>query len=86
MYRKRGRVGIGGKSGSSKRQAKTLEPLSLDKIDPPPGPSKYLQQEEECVVWDEEEAKSICRREFIEVEVSLLTAAVGDLGGKLFFL
>lgn len=68
MCRKRARVRGSDKGGSSKRRAKTVEPLSLDQIDPPPGPSKYLQEEEECVVWDEEEAKSICRREFSEVE------------------
>lgn len=41
----------------------SLAPLNPSKLEPLPGTAKYMQEEEECIVWDEEEAKSICRRE-----------------------
>lgn len=45
-----------------KRRRRAIEPMSPSQLASPPQ-GKYLRKEEECVVWDEDSATNIRRRE-----------------------
>lgn len=59
--RKRGRGIGGGGAGKRRRQAESLSPMSPSQLTKLPR-GKYMQKEEECVVWDEDTAAGLRRR------------------------
>lgn len=59
--RKRGRGVGGGGARKRRRQAEPLSPMSPSQLTKLPR-GKYMQKEEECVVWDEDTAAGLRRR------------------------
>ena len=53
----------GARGKKRKRSAEPMSPLSPSQLTALPKAAKYMEKEEECVVWNEETADNVRRRE-----------------------